>query len=148
MPAPLAPNGRESPVQEQRGPGAQQLPGNNEAVALATESGLSLGLKAESGNRCLKNRRWEQRGLDCFQSCLSLREDAGLLSREDDQCRSGSLSRTVVGGIAVESLMKERDRTQSSYLTRLVSDYYPLLPALTGSEIWSGAVDGEVGTQG
>lgn len=67
LPAPLAPNGRESPVQELRGPGAQLLPGNNEAVALATESGLSLGLKAESGNRCLKNRRWEQRGLGCSQ---------------------------------------------------------------------------------
>lgn len=75
LPAPLAPNGRESPVQELRGPGAQQLPRNNEAVALATESGLSLGLKAESGNRCLKNRRWEQRGLGCPQSCLSLRKD-------------------------------------------------------------------------
>lgn len=83
LPAPLAPNGRESPVQELRGPGAQQLPRNNEAVALATESGLSLGLKAESGNRCLKNRRWEQRGLGCPQSCLSLRKDAKVFSRED-----------------------------------------------------------------
>lgn len=66
--APLAPNGRESPVQELRGPTAPLQPGNNEAVALATESGLSLGLKAESGNRCLKNRRWEERGLVCSQS--------------------------------------------------------------------------------
>ena len=66
--APLAPNGRESPVQELRGPTAPLLPGNNETVALATESGLSLGLKAESWNRCLKNRRWEERGLGCSQS--------------------------------------------------------------------------------
>lgn len=90
--APLAPNGGESPDQELRGPGAQQLPANNEAVALATESGLSLGLKAESGNRCLKNRRWEQRGLGCSQSCLSLRKDAEVFSREDDRSLLGHSS--------------------------------------------------------
>lgn len=95
-------------MQELRGPRAQLLPGNNEAVALATESGLSLGLKAESGNRCLKNRRWEQRGLGCPQSWEEdiTKKGAVLHSREGDGSLSGPFSRTVVGGVAVKSLME------------------------------------------
>lgn len=107
LPAPLASNGRESPEQEPRGPGAQQLPRNNEAVALATESGLSLGLKAESGNRCLKNKRWELRGLGCFQSCLWLSKDAELLSREDDWSPLWPIFQDHCGGVAVESFMRQ-----------------------------------------
>lgn len=37
--------------------------GNNGAVALATRGGLSLGLKAESGNRCPKKGRLGMEGV-------------------------------------------------------------------------------------